>query len=142
MVACPPEPPAAAACGAGRLDFDVFSRGCPSRETLDHVTGRWGILALGALADGTMRFNALRRRVDGVSEKMLAQTLQRLERDGFVHRLAHPVIPPHVDYSLTPLGETAARQVAGLTSWIEGQLSSVLASRAAYDSEHAAGPVR
>jgi DNA-binding HxlR family transcriptional regulator len=124
------------------LVADVFDANCPTRTVLDNVTSRWAVLVLWALLDGTQRFSDLRRRIGGVSEKMLAQTLQRLERDGFVHRLAHPVIPPHVDYSLTPLGETAARQVAGLTSWIEGQLSSVLASRAAYDSEHAAGPVR
>ena len=124
------------------LVADVFDANCPTRTVLDNVTSRWAVLVLWALLDGTQRFSDLRRRIGGVSEKMLAQTLQRLERDGFVHRLAHPVIPPHVDYSLTPLGETAARQVAGLTSWIEGQLTTVLAARATYDSEHAAGPVR
>ena len=124
------------------LVADVFDANCPTRTVLDNVTSRWAVLVLWALLDGTQRFSDLRRRIGGVSEKMLAQTLQTLERDGLVHREVRPVIPPHVDYSLTPLGETAARQVAGLTSWIEGQLSSVLASRAAYDSEHAAGPVR
>jgi|SRR5882724_639915 len=121
---------------------DTFDANCPTRTVLDNVTSRWAVLVLWALLDGTMRFSDLRRRVGGVSEKMLAQTLQRLERDGFVHRVAHPVIPPHVDYSLTALGEPAARQVAGLASWIEGELSTVLAARAAYDSERAAGPVR
>ena len=124
------------------LVADVFDANCPTRTVLDTVTSRWAVLVLWALLDGTQRFSDLRRRIGGVSEKMLAQTLQRLERDGFVHRLAHPVIPPHVDYSLTPLGETVARQVAGLTSWIESQVTTVLAARATYDSEHAAGPVR
>jgi DNA-binding HxlR family transcriptional regulator len=134
MVTCPPEPPAAAACGTARLEFDVFSRGCPSRETLDHVTGRWGILALGALADGTMRFNALRRRVDGVSEKMLAQTLHALERDGLVHREARPTNPPYVEYSLTPLGRETTERLHALIDFVEGRMPDVLAARERYDA--------
>jgi DNA-binding HxlR family transcriptional regulator len=135
MVTPPAEPPATAACaGAGRLEFDVFSRGCPSRETLDHVTGRWGILALGALADGTMRFNALRRRVDGVSEKMLAQTLHALERDGLVHREARPTNPPYVEYSLTPLGRETTERLHALIGLVEGRMPEVLAARARYDA--------
>jgi DNA-binding HxlR family transcriptional regulator len=133
MVTCPPEPPAAG-CGAARLEFDVFSRGCPSRETLDHVTGRWGILALGALADGTMRFNALRRRVDGVSEKMLAQTLHALERDGLVHREARPTNPPYVEYSLTPLGRETTERLHALIDFVEGRMPDVLAARERYDA--------
>ncbi|WP_449344837.1 winged helix-turn-helix transcriptional regulator, partial [Streptomyces narbonensis] len=82
------------------LAYDVFARACPSRGTLEHVTGRWGSLTLGALYDGTFRFNELRRRVDGVSEKMLSQTLHALERDGLVHRDAQPTNPPRVDYRL------------------------------------------
>jgi len=121
---------------------DTFDANCPTRTVLDNVTSRWAVLVLWALLDGTMRFSDLRRRVGGVSEKMLAQTLQRLERDGFVHRLAHPVIPPRVDYSLTPLGEPAARKVAGLASWIEDELPTVLAARAAYDANRAAGASR
>ena len=124
------------------LVADTFDADCPTRTVLDNVTSRWAVLVLWALLDGTMRFSDLRRRVGGVSEKMLAQTLQRLERDGFVHRLAHPVIPPRVDYSLTPLGEPAARQVAGLASWLEGELTTVLAARASYDANRAAGVSR
>jgi len=124
------------------LIADTFTADCPTRTVLDNVTSRWAVLVLWALLDGTMRFSDLRRRVGGVSEKMLAQTLQRLERDGFVHRLAHPVIPPRVDYSLTPLGEPAARQIAGLTSWLEGQLPAVLAARASYDANRAAAASR
>ena len=76
------------------LAFDVFARNCPSRGTLEHVTGRWGVLTMGALYDSSLRFNELRRRVDGVSEKMLSQTLHALERDGLVHRDAQPTNPP------------------------------------------------
>src|SRR3954470_24372069 len=84
--------------------FDVFSADCPSRAAWEHVTGRWGALVLGALADGPMRFGAVRRAVGGVSDRMLSQTLQALERDGLVHREDHGTNPPHVEYSVTPAG--------------------------------------
>lgn len=113
---------------------NVNAASCPSRVILEHVTSRWGVLVLAALLDGTHRFSELRRAVGGVSEKMLAQTLQTLERDGFVHREAHPVIPPHVDYSLTPLGEEAARQVWALARWVEARVPDVMAARDAYDT--------
>jgi len=87
---------------------DVFARRCPSRGMLENIVGKWGVLALGALRDGSYRFNALRRRVDGVSEKMLAQTLHALERDGLINREVHATIPPRVEYSLTPLGARIA----------------------------------
>lgn len=117
-----------------KVIFDVFARGCPSRETLEHATGRWGILALVALLDGPNRFNALRRRVDGVSEKMLSQTLHALDRDGLVHREARPTIPPHVEYSLTPLGRQFAKRLFGLIELVEGRMPEVLAAREAYDA--------
>ena len=83
---------------------DLFATQCPSRDVLKHVTSRWGVLVLVALMEGTHRFSELRRKVGGVSEKMLAQTLQYLEKDGFINRVSLPVVPPHVEYSLTPLG--------------------------------------
>ncbi|MGW2210066.1 winged helix-turn-helix transcriptional regulator [Streptomyces sp. NPDC001781] len=113
--------------------FDVFARACPSRGTLEHVTGRWGGLALGALYEGPLRFNELRRRVDGVSEKMLSQTLQALERDGLVHREAQPVNPPRVDYELTGLGRRVAERLLALIHCVEGAMDEVLAARARYD---------
>ncbi|MBY8881281.1 winged helix-turn-helix transcriptional regulator [Actinacidiphila acidipaludis] len=119
---------------------DVYAADCPSRLVLEHVTSRWGVLVLAELLDGTHRFSELRRAVGGVSEKMLAQTLQTLERDGFVHREAHPVIPPRVDYSLTPVGEEAARQVWALARWAEDRVPTVFAAREAYDREKAARP--
>ncbi|MFG3657897.1 winged helix-turn-helix transcriptional regulator [Streptomyces sp. NPDC047706] len=115
------------------LPYDVFSRACPSRGTLEHVTGRWGALTLGALHEGSLRFNELRRRVDGVSEKMLSQTLQALERDGLVHREARPTNPPRVDYELTPLGREVAERLLALIRHLEGRMADVLGARARYD---------
>lgn len=112
---------------------NVNERMCPSRLVLEHVTSRWGVLVLAALLERSYRFSELRRTIGGVSEKMLAQTLQTLERDGFVHRDAQPVIPPRVDYSLTQLGKEAAEQVWGLARWTERRLGDVVEARAAYD---------
>ncbi|MFF4594674.1 winged helix-turn-helix transcriptional regulator [Amycolatopsis sp. CA-161197] len=110
---------------------------CPSRIVLEHVTSRWGILVLGALLERSYRFSELRREIGGVSEKMLAQTLQTLERDGFLNRDAKPVIPPRVDYSLTPMGHEAAEQVRSLARWVERRLPAVTDARDAYDEAHA-----
>jgi len=113
---------------------DLCSPACPSRGVLDHLTSRWGTLVMVALLEGTHRFSELRRTVGGVSEKMLSQTLQALERDGFVLREAYPVIPPRVDYSLTDLGREVAAHVETLTDWIEESLPRILAARAAIDA--------
>jgi DNA-binding HxlR family transcriptional regulator len=110
---------------------------CPQRLVLEHVTSRWGVLILIALRERSYRFSELRRHVGRVSEKMLAQTLQTLERDGFVHRDAKPVIPPRVDYSLTPLGEEAAEQVSSLAAWTDRRMAAVVAARDAYDEARA-----
>ncbi|MFF3243619.1 winged helix-turn-helix transcriptional regulator [Streptomyces sp. NPDC002870] len=118
-------------------DPDVNQAMCPSRLILEHVTSRWGVLVLAALLDRSYRFSELRREIGGVSEKMLAQTLQTLERDGFVHRDAKPVIPPRVDYSLTALGQEAAEQVWGLARWTEKRVDEVFAARAGYDEAKA-----
>jgi DNA-binding HxlR family transcriptional regulator len=115
------------------LEPDVFARTCTSRPVLQDVTGRWGTLALAALHDGPVRFNALRRRVEGVSEKMLAQTLQALERDGFVLRDVQATIPPRVEYRLTPLGATVAARLLGLIELLEGSMADVMAAQRAYD---------
>ena len=110
-------------------DSNLFAGQCPSREVLKHVTSRWGVLILVALGDGTHRFSDLRRKMGGVSEKMLAQSLQALEQDGFINRVSYPVVPPHVEYSLTPLGEQVSDKVAALADWIEMNLPQVLAQR-------------
>ena len=110
---------------------DVFSAQCPSRSVLDHLTSRWGVLVLMALAQEMHRFSALRRKVGGVSEKMLAQTLSTLERDGFVQRTAYAEVPPRVEYRLTPLGREVAVHVAALVGWIEHNLPRVQRAREA-----------
>lgn len=98
---------------------DVLDPNCPSRVILDHLTSKWGVLVLIALRGRTERFGELRRSIGIVSERMLAQTLRVLEADGIVERKALPVVPPHVEYSLTPLGEGAAEKVGALADWIE-----------------------
>ena len=110
-------------------DGNLFAEQCPSREVLKHVTSRWGVLILVALRDGTHRFSEFRRKIGGVSEKMLAQSLQALEQDGFINRVSYPVVPPHVEYSLTQLGEQVSDKVAALADWIELNLPQVLAQR-------------
>ncbi|WP_371654135.1 MULTISPECIES: winged helix-turn-helix transcriptional regulator [unclassified Streptomyces] len=113
---------------------DLREAMCPHRLVLEHVTSRWGVLVLLALLDRSYRFSELRRHVGRVSEKMLAQTLQTLERDGFVDRDAKPVIPPRVDYSLTPLGREAAERVGALAEWTGVRMEQVQEARAAYDT--------
>ena len=108
---------------------ELLSAACPSRDVLRHVTSRWGVLVLLVLANGTQRFSGLRRKIGGVSEKMLAQTLQWLEQDGLVLRQEFPVVPPHVEYSLTPMGNEVAVHVRGLADWIELNLHRILAVR-------------
>ncbi|MDQ1716926.1 MAG: hypothetical protein QOE71_64 [Pseudonocardiales bacterium] len=120
--------------GAENVPFDVFSRTCPSRPVLEHVTGRWGSLVLAALQDGPVRFNDLRRRVDGVSQKVLAQTLQALERDGFVSRHQMTIFPLRVEYTLTPSGQDVTAKLLELIAQVEASMDSVLASRQRYDS--------
>ncbi|MFD7023817.1 winged helix-turn-helix transcriptional regulator [Promicromonospora sukumoe] len=101
------------------LVTDVFARGCTSRAAFEVVTSKWASLALLALGEGSYRFNALRRRVEGVSEKMLSQTLQALERDGMVTRDVVTTIPPRVEYGLTPLGEQVAQRLRALADLLE-----------------------
>lgn len=110
---------------------ELLSAECPSRQVLQHITGRWGVLSLVVLRSGTYRFSELRRRIGGVSEKMLAQTLQGLEMDGFVRRVSYPVVPPHVEYSLTDMGRELSAQVEQLTDWIEDHLPRILETRRA-----------
>lgn len=106
---------------------DVRAADCPSRAYLQHLTSKWGTLVMVTLATGPHRFAELRRGIAGVSERMLAQTLQQLEADGFVLRVARDVVPPHVIYSLTPLGMQAAVHLMALTEWIEHNLPTLRA---------------
>lgn len=100
---------------------DVLSARCPSRALMSHATSKWGVLVLLALRDGTARFSALRRRIEGVSERMLAETLKTLEADGFVTRTAYPVVPPKVEYALTDFGTGAADRVGALAAYLEAE---------------------
>lgn len=104
---------------------DLMTAACPSRDVLKHITSRWGVLVLIALEGRTLRFSQVRRMIGGVSERMLAQTLQWLEHDGMVARVAFDVVPPHVEYSLTPLGQEAAEKVRSLADWIETSLPRI-----------------
>jgi DNA-binding HxlR family transcriptional regulator len=112
---------------------NVLAKECPSRGILQDVTSRWGVLVLFSLLDGTHRFSELRKKISGVSEKMLSQTLQALEADGFVLRIAHPVIPPHVEYCLTEQGIEVAHRVEELVNWIEVNLSDIIHAKNQYD---------
>jgi DNA-binding HxlR family transcriptional regulator len=119
------------------VEYDVFSSGCPSRPVLEDVTGRWGALALGALVDGPMRFNALRRHVQGVSQKMLAQSLQALERDGLVNREVQSTFPLQVEYSLTPTGEVLAAKLLDLIGCLSGTMPGIIEAQQSYDTSRA-----
>ncbi|MFC8664765.1 winged helix-turn-helix transcriptional regulator [Streptomyces sp. NPDC057199] len=113
---------------------------CPQRLTMEHVTSRWGVLVLIRLQERPHRFAELRRAIDAtesvgpVTEKMLAQTLQSLERDGMVNRDAKPVVPPHVEYSLTDLGHEAAVQIRALALWTNDRMDQVEQARETYDA--------
>ena len=111
-----------------------FPSQCPSRTVLEHVTSKWGVLVLVALSERTLRWSELRRQVEGVSEKMLAQTLQTLERDGLVNRKVLEAIPPKVEYSLTGLGRDVASYLLPLIDLVESRMPEVEAARRDYDS--------
>ncbi len=114
------------------LEADVFARNCRSRPVLQNVASRWGALALVALREGPYRFSALRRRVDGISERMLSQTLQALERDGMIHREVQQTIPPRVEYTLTDLGAQIADQLYGLIAILEDNIDVIVAAQDTY----------
>ncbi|MGW5439092.1 winged helix-turn-helix transcriptional regulator [Nocardia asteroides] len=116
------------------LPADVFSAKCPTREVLDHIAGRWTVLIVDALADGTLRYTDLRRRIDGISQKMLTQTLRGLERDGFVTRTVYPTVPPRVDYALTDLGHSLREPITALREWVEVNINHIERARAARSS--------
>jgi len=109
----------------------VLASACPSREILRRLTSRWGLLVLVVLRGGTHRFSELRRAIDGVSERMLTQTLQQLEQDGMLVRQSFQTVPPHVEYTLTPLGEAAAEKVDALVNWLQDNLDDIMRHQAA-----------
>lgn len=108
---------------------------CPSRQALGLIADKWTMLVIKALADGIGRYGALGREIEGISQKMLTQTLRALERDGLVSRTVHPVVPPMVDYALTPLGETLIVPLAAISAWAEEHMDEVQAARRRHEGQ-------
>lgn len=121
---------------AVELPPNVYSAACPTRLILDRVGDKWAVLLLGLLTEAPRRFNELRRRVGGISQKMLSQTLKSLERDGLVRREVIATVPVTVEYSITPLGITLADAVEPLRQWAELNLGEVQAAQQRYDASH------
>jgi DNA-binding HxlR family transcriptional regulator len=118
--------------------YDVFKLACPSRQVLDRISDRWTSLVLLALQDGTLRFSELRRKIEGVSQKMLTQTLRALERDGLVSREVFPTVPVTVQYSLTPLGASLLDAVQGIRTWAYSHIDEIDEAREDYDRQSVA----
>lgn len=113
---------------------DVYSKDCPSRQVLDRIGDTWSVLIVGSLAGGPLRYTELSRRIEGVSPKMLTQTLRGLERDGLLARTVHAVVPPRVDYELTDLGRSLLGLVSALERWAETHIGDVITARETYDA--------
>lgn len=111
-----------------------YDASCPTRQVLDRIGDKWSVLVLILLVDGPVRFNELRRRIGGVSQKMLSQTLKSMERDGLVHRRAIATVPVTVEYSITPLGRTLATLVDQMRLWAERNLGQVMTAQRRYDA--------
>lgn len=112
---------------------NVLSKYCPSNSVLDMVAGKWSVLVLYALRQGVRRYSELERMIDGISQKMLTQTLRELERNGLVQRTVYPVVPPHTEYQLTPLGVSLDDIVYRMGQWAQMNMWAVLNARSAYD---------
>lgn len=117
---------------------DAYLRNCPSRTVLELLSDKWTLLVICCLAGGPQRFGELRRSVDGVTQKMLTQTLRSLERDGLVARTVFATAPPSVEYALTDLGESSTRLLDDIRQWAEAHVLQVMASREKYDRRSAA----
>jgi DNA-binding HxlR family transcriptional regulator len=113
---------------------NAYASTCPTRLVLDRVADKWAVLILGLLRDQPVRFNGLRRLIEGISQKMLSQTLKSLERDGLVSRKAIPTVPVTVEYSITPLGRTLSATVDSLRVWAETHIDKVLKAQKQYDA--------
>ncbi|MBO1902230.1 helix-turn-helix transcriptional regulator [Leucobacter weissii] len=118
---------------AGERRIDPYSAGCPTRRILDRIGDRWTVLIVGALGADTARFSELKRRVEGISQKMLTQTLRGMERDGLVLRTVHPEVPVRVEYTLTDAGLSLRAPLKALEDWSIEHLGSVLDHQASYD---------
>ncbi|GGS85736.1 transcriptional regulator [Planobispora rosea] len=129
-------------CGDTDDDYDVLQwdtrEDCEVRQILDRIADKWSLLVIALLDRRSLRFTELRRKIDGVSQRMLTRTLRQLERDGLVSRTVHPTVPPRVDYELTPLGSTLHDTIRALVTWTEEHQNEIAAARAAYDTRAAA----
>jgi DNA-binding HxlR family transcriptional regulator len=114
--------------------YDVYMRNCPTRMVLDRIADKWALLLLRRLAHGSMRFNVLRKGIEGMSQKVLSQTLKKLERDGLVSRAAFATVPVTVEYSITPLGATLTDAASAISFWAESNIGAVLEAQAKYDA--------
>jgi DNA-binding HxlR family transcriptional regulator len=129
-------------CRGTEDPYDAFQwdtrEDCEVRQILDRIGDKWSLLAIALLEGRTLRFTELLRQIDGVSQRMLTVTLRQLERDGLVRRTVHPVVPPRVEYALTPLGSTLHQTIQALVTWTEQHQSEIAAARAAYDARDGA----
>ena len=114
-------------------EWDPFDRACPSRLLLDRIGDKWSVLVITILGEGPHRFSQLRTRIDGISQKMLTQTLRALERDGMVSRTVYPEIPPRVEYELTPSGRSLTIPLQALTEWAVAHMPDVVRAQRRYD---------
>jgi DNA-binding HxlR family transcriptional regulator len=120
--------------------WDVMNAACPTRQVLDRIADKWTMLVISALEDGTLRFSELRREIDGITQKMLTQTLRGLERDGMVDREVWPTVPVTVRYTLTPLGHSLADAVGVIRAWAYDNMDSIAAARGSYEPSTGAPP--
>ena len=118
--------------------FDVFRDACPARTVLDHLSDKWALLILDCLRSGPVRFNSLRREIDGISQKVLSQVLKRLQRDGLLTRTAYPTVPVTVEYALTELGRDLTCKVRPLLVWAEENMPAIQEAQVAYDAAESA----
>lgn len=117
------------------LNPNVCNAECPSRQVLDLIADKWTAIIIYRLSQGTKRYSELQREINGISQKMLTQTLRRLERDGIVERKVYAVIPPMVEYSLTPLGQTLIEPLCKLCKWAETNIPEIEAARRRYEDK-------
>src|SRR5579862_5279318 len=114
---------------------NIYNSNCPTRLILDRIADKWTVLIIGQLANGTLRFNELKRSIPGITQKMLTQTLKGLERDGIVIRKIYASVPPKVEYTLTKLGKKLIGVVDEIRIWAESHVKDILQSQAKYDSK-------
>ena len=118
--------------------YNCLAARCPSRKVLAYISDKWTVMVLVVLIDGTQRFNELRRRVQGITQKMLTRTLRDLEENGIVSRRIYAEVPPRVEYTLTPLGHSLVKVLDTVRDWANQHAGDVLAARERFEKERAA----